>query len=184
MTQNTVEQWLDISDFDFSRPASISLGNTTPETGMTIARDPRIESGKFKTDLIKVVPESDFDGRDNVFAICQEHCTISKQYTESAQNYLIDRHEHGGPISIAAIKASDLDLTKNSVLVQIGPEHEGKSGSHFKGKPIVYPEGTSLWAVLRNVYENFNDRPEESPQDASPCEQKQPESTPAEEPGF
>ena len=185
MAQDSAGQWVDITNFDFSRPMSVALDNATPELGMTITGNPRIESGKFKANLIKVVPESRFGGSSNIFAIYQDHCTLLEEYTEASQYDLRVRHGRGGPLSLAAMKACDDDWTMGRVLVQVGPEPENHSRSHFRGDPIVYPEGTSLWAVLRNVCEGFNDRPEKSPQDARPCHSRnQPESIDADKPGF
>ena len=174
---STEQQWRDITNFDFSKGRSSALGSTAPELGMTIAKDPRIESGEFKTDLIRITPESDFGGNNNIFAIDRDHCTILKYDVEPRQFYLRHRHGIGGPSSLAAMLAYDREheLAKNRILVQVGPKTEDHKKSHFEGDPIIFPEGTTLWAVLRNIYEDFTDRPEECQQDANPCDTDDPD---------
>ena len=183
MTQNATEQWVDISNFGFSKLVSIVLGDVIQENIVTLAKNPRIESGELKTEIARIIPNfgryDNIEGRyDNFegFTVYMNQCIISRQNTESAQYCLRDRDGHEGPVSIETIRACDHDWINDEVSIQIGMDHEDNYSLRFKRDPIVYPDGTSLQTVLRDNFKEIMDWSEESPQDAMPCDQGQPES--------
>ena len=60
------------------------------------------------------------------------------------------------------------DLSDKTRLVMIGMPGKHEPEPRFDEEPIFYPAGTSLWAVLRDIYDDFTDMPESNPKKATP----------------
>ena len=144
----------------------------------------------FNAEAILVRSEfmEDSDGHDKVFLIEKGSLFIpAKEFDEALEsadlkcsgNDLLDCRssefrriamDSKQGLSLLCIAANEYFgiETIYSTVVQIGlPVPDDSSKHHvFDKTPIFYPAETSLWAILRNLYPDFNDTPEENPKEA------------------
>ena len=172
----------------------INIGDMEIESGTTLVRNQHLDdNGDFRVTAIIVTPETDINGRSNVFNIRQGEMFLSGSDINSALK-VVDASRDGDDIlrptqhmlrpgeKVAmeriAMNSSEglLELCNaanangpqmkeySDTLVQVGAvKPVAVSGEYFKGNPIPYPENTSLGFVLRDICAGFDDKPESDP---------------------
>ena len=142
----------------------------------------------FTAEAIRVLSESMDGGHHRVFLIEKGSLFIpAKEFDEALESadlkcsgndlldcrssefrrIAIDSEQGLSLLCIAANEYFGIE-TIYSTVVQIGlPVPDDSSRHHvFDKPPIFYPAETSLWAILRNLYPDFDDTPEENPKEA------------------
>ena len=169
------------------------LEDSPPEKGTTLIRNPIFnERGDFEIDAITIVPENRIGGFDNVFLISSGELSILKENLKSALGSIGLGYHGGSEILRANTEAQKPDrIARDSPeglyelswaanwhqsvvhdsdrhVVQIGLPKKNDIKPVYQGEIAFYPENTSLYAVLRNIYNWFHDAPEDNPQKATP----------------
>lgn len=169
----------------------VNIGDMDPKQGTTLIQDVKIEdSGDFNCTAIEIVPEKSVGGTDKVFIIRAGALHLSKDKMASAfetigmrlegEAILTPTHDMDVNETSLGSKQGMLDLayaanaygaveaTDYDVLVQIGLLDEYDADPKFPGEVTIYPEGTDMWAIMRDIVHHFNDMREEDPQKATP----------------
>ena len=177
-------EWAISSGADLDRMIN---GKFTEET--LLVKDMELDKNRnFRAEAIRVIPESMDGGHHRGFMIergtlviesedleevlessnfkCDGDDLIDSWSPEETRRFSINSERGLHSLCIAADCYSGIE-TSCFTLVQIGLPGPDDTHEHFyDDNPIFYPADTSLWAILRNVCQDFNDTPEENPQEA------------------
>ena len=162
-------KWAISSGTDLDRMINDKVAEAT-----LLVKDMKLDKNRnFTAEAIRVIPESMDGGNHKVFLI--ERGALFTESEDLEYVLEISDFECDGDLNserglhslcIAADCYSGIE-TSCSTLVQIGLPGPDDTDEHFYvNNPIFYPADTSLWAILRNVYRDFDDTPEENPQEA------------------
>ena len=172
----------------------VNIGDQNLEMNGLLVKNMELDSdGDFMTEVIEIIPESDIGGSENIFRIIQGSMYLSAECIESAMRVtgLIykDRHIYDGRYDShdsliypadsqdGLIKLCHANYAYHGIendaisYVRIGLPTRSDQEPKFDMQDdslTVYPQGTSLWAVLRQECIGFQDCPEENPQKAVP----------------
>lgn len=168
----------------------LNIGDIDPRSGTTLVRDLEFDGKSFSGEAIEVIPESQVGGSEEVFLIRQGDLFLSEENFSSAlqtvgaklEDGFILRPDHAGDVSQISLRSPEglLEMANAAnaytsienggpgFLVRTGLPTVFDPEARFDGDPVIYRNGTSLWAILRRDADGFQDTPEENPVDAVP----------------
>lgn len=154
-----------------------NLGDLDPKHGAFMVRDARIENGAFHADTVVVIPETDVGGSDRVFDIGSGSLFLARENWASALETSGSRLE-GDVILRPGLNGQEdrlepgtqeyLDELSYATRSYCGPEYEYSTltgigipthwdaTSKFPGEVVLYPDGTSLWSIMKSVTDGFD----------------------------
>ena len=150
----------------------VNMGDMSPKEGTWLARNMRIEGDSFVAEAIKITPETDVGGSDRIFDIGQGNLFLDRKDLASALKaigrdlsgtVIVAPDHNGGDYEIQPGTDEYLAEIAYAVMAYCGPEYESSTlvglgipvvydqDSKFPGEPLLFPQGTSLWDVVKSV---------------------------------
>lgn len=159
----------------------INLGDVSPRQGTLLMREGSAEiasNGDFSAEVVEVIPETHNGGRDRVFRLCQGDVFLSAEWMLAALESVGARLE-GDALVVPGPEGQDVTVAAGTpgaeaIMVMAGYGFAGIDGEdvscvvsiglpgHMDPDPVFgsperyYPERTSLWAVMRDVFDGFD----------------------------
>ena len=154
-----------------------NIGDINPKHGACMVRDLRIENDAFLCDVILVIPETDVGGSDRIFDISAGSMYLARDKWGDALKACGSRIDKDGNIltgvtgheeRIAPGSESYLAALCYATSAYCGPEYESSTlvgigiptpfdgPPKFNGEVILYPQGTSLWSIMKSVTDGFD----------------------------
>lgn len=151
-----------------------SYGDINPEYGTWLMRNARLEGDEFHADVIQIIPETDVGGSDRVFDISAGLLFLARKDWPAALRTVGAKIE--GDHLIRDDGKTRIDVKNEDFLIELffaarahfGAEveystivgrgvpmpydQEGK----FEGEVVLFPDGTSLWSIVKSVTDGFD----------------------------
>ncbi|MCE6958761.1 hypothetical protein LAZ40_06830 [Cereibacter sphaeroides] len=168
-----------------------NLGDISPRSGTFLVRNPELDpEGDFRAEGVQTVPERQVGGSDDVFLLRQGTIFLARRNFASAleavgatlegdrirrpgqdgedQVFPLQSVEGLRELCHAAFAYGGIEDPEIASLVRIGFPDPAEPSPKFDGEITVYPEKTSLWAVMRLELDGFDHAPEAEPKAALP----------------
>ncbi len=165
-----------------------NIGDISAKSGTLLVRDAELDDGGFRVDAIETICETTVGGDDSTFLIRQGEVFLKARDFASALDTvgakldgdMISRPDHHGGIETFAVDSDEglLELCHaahayggiddaGTSLARIGFPTPYDQDPKFDGEITFYPEGTSLWAIMRLEMDGFDYFPEDEPADTT-----------------
>jgi len=155
-----------------------NIGDMSPKDGALVVRDAALDDGDFRVEAVETISETNVGGDESVTLLRQGEIFLQERDFASAletvgatiKDGVISRPNHQGELDSfpvdsdeglrelthAAHAHSGIAEPEVTSLVRIGFPTPYDQDPKFDGEMTFYPEGTSLWAVMRLELEGFD----------------------------
>lgn len=158
--------------------AWINIGDMSPKSGALVVRDAELDDGDFRVEAVETTSETSVGGDESVILLRQGEIFLQARDFASAleavgatlKDGVISRPDHHGDLAHFGIDSdeglrelthaahaysgiAEADITS---LVRIGFPTPYDQDPRFDGEMTFYPEGTSLWSIMRLELDGFD----------------------------